>query len=142
MEMMIWCIRHKSFENVRSRFHGNFASWRSFVCERKSAAIKRAWPDSVNHSDEASGRATLFIEDALTNLESDLGDNDDVQGEFDISCLQKDGRSSFLRFKIGGMAVCYPFENLRAATDVLFLQGSSDLVVAKQAIVSFFNFIE
>nr|GMD81057.1 E3 ubiquitin-protein ligase HOS1 [Ipomoea batatas]GMD82597.1 E3 ubiquitin-protein ligase HOS1 [Ipomoea batatas] len=134
MDMMIWCTRHKFLENVSSRFHGYVASWRTFVCERKSAAIKRAWPDSVNHSEEASGRSTLFIEDALTNLESDLGDTDEVQEEFDISCLQKDGRSSFLRLKIGGMAVCYPFENLRAATDILFLQGSSDLVVAKQAI--------
>ncbi|CAH9134142.1 unnamed protein product [Cuscuta epithymum] len=139
MEMMVWCIRHKFLENVTSRFNGNFASWVSLVRERKSAAIRRAWPDSANQSEELSASSTLFIEDALTNLESELC-ADDYQEEYDIACLQKDGRSSFLRSKIGGMASSYPFQSLRGATDILFLHGSSDLVVAKQAIFLYYIF--
>ncbi|KAL3499645.1 hypothetical protein ACH5RR_038738, partial [Cinchona calisaya] len=44
MEIITWCTRHKFLENVKSR-HVNIASWRSQVRERKSAAIRRAWPD-------------------------------------------------------------------------------------------------
>ncbi|VFQ64730.1 unnamed protein product [Cuscuta campestris] len=140
METMVWCIRHKFLESVSSRFNGKFASWVSLVRERKTAAIKRAWPDPASQSEESSRRATLFIEDALANLESELY-TDDWQEEYDISCLQKEERSSsFLRSRIGGMAGSYPFENLRAATDILFLHGSSDLVVAKQAIFLYYIF--
>lgn len=138
MEIMIWCIRHEFLENVKSR-HKNFASWRALVRERKSAAIKRAWPDSVNHSDECNA-STLFIEDALSNIEAaEQGDLDDHVEELALAYLQKDEGSLYARSKIEGMAGCYPFESLRAAADILFLQGSSDLVVAKQAIVSFCN---
>ncbi|KAM3199874.1 hypothetical protein P3L10_032234 [Capsicum annuum] len=68
MEIMILCIRHEFLENVKSR-HKNFESWRVLIRERKSTAIKRAWPDSVSHSDEYNA-STLFIEDALSNIEA------------------------------------------------------------------------
>ncbi|CAL5441965.1 unnamed protein product [Camellia sinensis] len=135
MEMMIWCIRHHFLENVKPRYT-NITSWRAAVRERKSAAIMRSWPDSVNNS-AGSGRtngSTLFIEDALSNIDIDQGYTHERAGELEIASLQKDESSSFFRSKIEGMAGCYPFENLRAAADVLFLHGSSDLVLAKQAI--------
>ncbi|KAK4364456.1 hypothetical protein RND71_015814 [Anisodus tanguticus] len=142
MEIMIWCIRHEFLENVKSR-HKNFASWRAVVRERKSAAIKRAWPDSVNLSEEynAEYRSTLFIEDALSNIEAaEQGDIDDHEEELALAYLQKDGGSLYSRSKIEGMVGCYPFESVRAAADILFLRGSSDLVVAKQAIFLYFMF--
>ncbi|XP_052209609.1 E3 ubiquitin-protein ligase HOS1 isoform X2 [Diospyros lotus] len=140
MEIMLWCIRHHFLENVRSRY-SNLTSWRASVRERKSAAISRSWPNSVNHPAESSGTnsCTLFIEDALSNIEIEQ-DYAHERGELEITSLQKDGSSSFFRSKIEGMAGCYPFENLRAAADVLFLRGSSDLVVAKQAIFLYYLF--
>lgn len=139
MEIMIWCIRHEFLENVKSR-HKNFASWQALVHERKFAAMKRAWPDSVNHSDEYHA-STLFIEDALSNIEAaEQGDLDNHEEELALAYLQKDGGSLYSRSKIEGMAGCYPFESLRSAADILFLRGGSDLVVAKQAIFLYFMF--
>ncbi|KAL7165042.1 hypothetical protein ACSBR2_040851 [Camellia fascicularis] len=141
MEIMIWCIRHHFLENVGSQYT-NFTSWRSSICERKSAAIKRSWPDSVNHSAESArtNGSTLFIEDALLNIEIEQGYTHEIGEELEIASLQKAGSSLFFRSKIEGMAGCYPFENLRAAADILFLHGSSDLVIAKQAIFLYYLF--
>ncbi|GMP95741.1 hypothetical protein CsSME_00044665 [Camellia sinensis var. sinensis] len=128
MEIMIWSIRHHFLENVGSQYT-NFTSWRSSIRERKSAAIKRSWPDSVNHSAESArtNGSTLFIEDALLNIEIEQGHTHEIGEELEIASLQKAGSSLFFRSKIEGMAGCYPFENLRAAADILFLHGSSDL---------------
>ncbi|PHT78981.1 hypothetical protein T459_17033 [Capsicum annuum] len=124
-------------EVVVKDWHKNFESWRALIRERKSAAIKRAWPDSVSHFDEYNA-STLFIEDALSNIEAaEQGDLDDHEKEMALAYLQKDGGSLYSRSKIQEMAGCYPFESLRATADILFLRGSSDFVVAKQAIVSF-----
>ncbi|KAI8000605.1 E3 ubiquitin-protein ligase HOS1 [Camellia lanceoleosa] len=128
MEIMIWCIRHHFLENVGSQYT-NFTSWRSSIHERKSAAIKRSWPDSVNHFAESArtNGSTLFIEDALLNIEIEQGYTHEIGGELEIASLQKAGSSLFFRSKIEGMAGCYLFENLRAAADILFWHGSSDL---------------
>ncbi|PSS04030.1 E3 ubiquitin-protein like [Actinidia chinensis var. chinensis] len=141
LEVMIWCIRHQFLENVRP-FYTNFASWRASVRERNSAAIKRSWPDPLNHYAESTGTngSTLFIEDALSNIETEQGSTRQMEWESEIASLQKDGSSSFFRSKIEGMTGCYPFENLRAAADVLFLHGSSDMVDAKQAIFLYYLF--
>ncbi|WCJ25846.1 ubiquitin-protein ligase [Euphorbia peplus] len=139
MEMMKWCMRHKFLGSVKSR-HTNFASWRSDVRERKSNAIKRSWPDVVNQSVESSMMTgSLFVEDALENLEIEQGFAQEIGEELDLSALQKDP-GSFFRSKLEGVVGCYPFESLRAAVDVLFLRGSSDLVVAKQAILLYYFF--
>ncbi|XP_047322075.1 E3 ubiquitin-protein ligase HOS1 isoform X2 [Impatiens glandulifera] len=139
MEMMIWCIRHDFLENIKHRYSG-FASWRNSVRERKAAATRRSWPESLNISADSSrnGSGTLFIEDALSNVEIEQSYTLGIGGDLEIAALQKDGSSSFFRSKIEGMAGCYPFENLRAAADILFLHGSSDLVVAKQAIFLYY----
>ncbi|GAV78000.1 ELYS domain-containing protein [Cephalotus follicularis] len=140
VDIMIWCIRHQFLENVRPRYP-NFASWRSHVRERKSTAIKRAWSAPANHSAESNGQdGSLFIEDALANLDIEQGYPLEIGEESEVAVLRKDGGSSIFRARIEGVAGCYPFENLRAAVDVLFLHGSSDLVVAKQAIFLYYMF--
>ncbi|XP_050228170.1 E3 ubiquitin-protein ligase HOS1 isoform X2 [Mercurialis annua] len=139
MEIMKWCIRHQFLENVESR-HDNFTSWRSIVRQRKSAATSRSWPDVVNQSADSSMQSgSLFIEDALSNFEIEQGYIQNIGEEMELASLQKD-RGSFFRSKIEGVAGCYPFESLRAAVDVLFLHGSSDMVVAKQAILLYYFF--
>ncbi|KAK6117455.1 hypothetical protein DH2020_048782 [Rehmannia glutinosa] len=141
LEIMIWCIRHQFLENVRSRY-SDIASWSSSFRERKSAAIKRAWPDPTNRvlgSGEQS-TSSLFIEDALSNLDTEQGYADKDEGELANASLLSGGGNSFFLSKLHGMAACYPFENSRAAVDLLFLQGNSDLVVAKQAIFLYFLF--
>ncbi|XP_021901102.1 E3 ubiquitin-protein ligase HOS1 [Carica papaya] len=137
VEVMIWGIRHQFLENVISHYT-DFASWNYLVRERKSAAIRRAWPDVVNHSAESRGQdGSLFIEDALTNLDIEQSHTPE---ESELASLQKYENSSFFRSKIEGVAGCYPFENIRAAIDILFLHGGSDLVVAKQAIFLYYMF--
>ncbi|XP_012070039.1 E3 ubiquitin-protein ligase HOS1 isoform X2 [Jatropha curcas] len=139
LEIMKWCIRQQFLENVKSR-HADFNSWRSVVRERKAAAITRSWPDAANQSAESIMQTgSLFIEDALANLEIEQGYVQEIGEELELASLQKD-RGSFFRSKIEGVAGCYPFESLRAAVDVLFLHGSSDLVVAKQAILLYYFF--
>ncbi|KAJ4954548.1 hypothetical protein NE237_011331 [Protea cynaroides] len=134
--IMTWCIRHQFLENVRSR-HSNFTAWSSIVRERKSAAIKRSWPESINKSESmGQGGSTLFIEDAISNLEIKQGMVEDLE----VTSLQKDGGFSFFRSKTEGVEGCYPFKNLQAAADILFLHGSSDMVEAKQAIFLYYLF--
>ncbi|CAN1333779.1 E3 ubiquitin-protein ligase HOS1, partial [Linum perenne] len=132
-DIMAWCIRNEFLENVRPRY-GNLSPWRSVVRARKAAAIKRSWPDVANQSAGSNMQVgSLFIEDALSNLEIDLGHPHDMEAELGLASLQKD-KDSLLRSKLEGLAGCYPFESLRVAVDTLFLTGSSDMVVAKQAI--------
>ncbi|KAJ6711911.1 E3 UBIQUITIN-PROTEIN LIGASE HOS1 [Salix purpurea] len=139
MEVIAWCVRHHFLENVRSRYT-NLLSWHSVVHERKSAAVKRAWPDIPNQPAESSMlAASLFIEDALANLEIEQNHMQEMGEESELAPLHKDG-GLFCRSKLKGLAACYPFENLRAAVDVLFLHGSSDLVLAKQAIFLYYLF--
>ncbi|KAM3289807.1 E3 ubiquitin-protein ligase HOS1-like isoform X1 [Capsicum chacoense] len=57
-----------------------------------------------------------------------------------LAYLQKDEGSLYSQSKIQEIAGCYPFESLRATADILFLRGSSDFVVAKQAIFVYFMF--
>lgn len=132
----MWCIRHQFLENITSRYT-SFTSWRSLVRERKSAAIKRSWPDVVNYSEDPTIQdGSLFIEDALLNLDVEQENTKEKQEELEVASLLKSGDLSIFWFKMEEVAGCYPFENLRTAVDILFLCGSSDLVIAKQAIVS------
>ncbi|KAK4389540.1 E3 ubiquitin-protein ligase HOS1 [Sesamum angolense] len=142
LDIMMWCIRHQFLEKVRSRY-SDFALWRSSVRERKSAAIKRAWPDPVSRILESSEQSvsSLFIEDALSNLDTEQEYAEKDEGELSIASLLTGGGDLFFRSKLHGMAGCYPFENLRAAVDLLFLRGNSDLIVAKQAISQFLYFL-
>ncbi|KAJ8497986.1 hypothetical protein OPV22_008538 [Ensete ventricosum] len=144
LEVMIWCTRHQFLRDVQSRFYnlGNSEAWNLDVYERKSAAIKRSWPQcSSNLVDSARPHDnTLFIEDALSNL--GIEESYVQTGvEVDISCLQDDSSGLLFLSKIdiaGGNG--YPFRNLRAAADILFLRGTSDMVVAKQAIFLYYLF--
>ncbi|XP_043716445.1 E3 ubiquitin-protein ligase HOS1-like isoform X2 [Telopea speciosissima] len=136
LEIMSWCIRHQFLENVRSRY-SNVTAWRSVVCERKSAAIKRSWPQSINKS-AGQGGSTLFIEDALSNLVVEQGYGQGIVEDVEVTSLQKDGGFSFFRSKTEGAEGCYPFENLRAGADILFLHGNSDMIEAKRAIFLYY----
>ncbi|WOH06835.1 hypothetical protein DCAR_0626264 [Daucus carota subsp. sativus] len=137
MEMMIWCIRHHFLEYVRSR-HKSYASWRSIVHERKAAAIKRSWPDSIDQSSDTTSNcgSTLFIEEALKNIDIEDGIVNQMGEKSEIATLQKEGFYP----KIDGLKGLYPFENLRAGIDSLFLHGSSDMVLAKHAIFLYYLF--
>jgi E3 ubiquitin-protein ligase HOS1 len=140
MEMIMWCIRHEFLENVPSR-HSNLTSWQSAVLERKSAAMKRSWPDIVSNSWDSGTvleGSTLFIEHALSNLDIEQGNYENGEEDSGISSLQKESGLNFFRSKIKGMSGCYPFQTMRNAVDILFLRGSSDLVVAKQAIFLYY----
>ncbi|OMO52554.1 hypothetical protein COLO4_37109 [Corchorus olitorius] len=140
LEIAMWCIRHQFLEHVKSR-HANFTSWRNLVRERKAAAIDRAWPDVLDHLADSTGSVgSLFIEDALANLDIEQAYDQEMGDESDFPFLQKNGALSFFKSKIEGMTGCYPFENLRAAVDILFLRSSSDLVVAKRAIFLYYLF--
>ncbi|XP_016201462.1 E3 ubiquitin-protein ligase HOS1 [Arachis ipaensis] len=133
LEIIVWCTRHFFLENVRSRFT-NSSSWASDVRKRKSEAIRRAWPDAISQPVESTGHVgSLFIEDALNNLDLEEGL---IQGG-DVASLQKDGALVF-QSDTDRLLGCYPFKNLHAAADLLFLRGSSDVVLAKQAIFLYY----
>ncbi|KAI5439670.1 hypothetical protein KIW84_025161 [Lathyrus oleraceus] len=137
MEIVIWCTRHEFLDNVRSRF-SNSSSWASVVRKRKSEAIRRAWPDAINESTESKGHdGSLFIEDALNNLDLEEEMMPEIGDGLEVAALQKDGASIF-RSNTDQVLSCYPFKNLRAAADLLFLHGSSDVVIAKQAIFLYY----
>lgn len=138
LEVMIWCIRHQFLEDVMSR-HANIASWKSVVQQRKTAARNRAWPDLVTNRASESYQpetAYLFITDALTYIDREQRYREDDEEELQIAYLQKDQGPLSLWSKREGLAGSYPFESLRAAVDLLFLRGSSDVLVSKLAIVS------
>lgn len=137
MEIIIWCTRHKFLENVRSRF-SNSSSWASVVRKRKSEAIRRAWPDAINESMESKGHdGSLFIEDALHNLDLDEVMMPEIGDGLEVAALQKEDTSIF-RSNTDHVLSYYPFKNLRVAADLLFLHGSSDVVIAKQAIFLYY----
>ncbi|WJX55069.1 RING-type E3 ubiquitin transferase [Trifolium repens] len=137
MEIIIWCIRHEFLEHVKSRF-SNSSSWTSVVRKRKSEAIRRAWPDAINESTESKGHdGSLFIEDALNNLDLEEVMMPETGDGLEVAALQKDEASVF-RPNTDHVLSYYPFKNLRAAADLLFLHGSSDAVIAKQAIFLYY----
>ncbi|KAK4262578.1 hypothetical protein QN277_028123 [Acacia crassicarpa] len=136
LEIIIWCTRHEFLELVRSCYTDS-SSWASVVHERKSAAVKRAWPNAISQPADSTWQdGSLFIEDALNNLELEEGLMKDIGEGLTVASLQKDG--SIFRANIDGVLGCYPFKNLRAAADLLFLRGSSDMVIAKQAIFLYY----
>jgi len=119
-------------ENVRSRF-SNSSSWASVVRKRKSEAIRRSWPDAINESMVSKGHdGSLFIEDALNNLDLDEVMMPEIGDGLEVAALQNDDSSIF---KSNTDQV--PFKNLRVVADLLFLHVSSDAVIAKQTLVSF-----
>ncbi|TYI91360.1 hypothetical protein E1A91_D03G186700v1, partial [Gossypium mustelinum] len=139
LEIIMWCIRLQFLEHVRSR-HANFTSWHNLVREIKSAATARAWPDVVDRSADSTRQdGSLFTEDALANLDIEQAYDQELGEESHFTFLLRDS-ASFSRSKIEGLIGCYPFESLQAAVDILFLRGSSDLVVAKQAIFVYYLF--
>ncbi|KAF3777809.1 E3 ubiquitin-protein ligase [Nymphaea thermarum] len=124
LEVMVWCIRHQFLEHMPSRY-STISLWRSTFHERRTAAMRRCWPEFMcSDTEAAQPGSTLFIEDALSNLVLEQGH--EGSGELEVACLLKDPSSSLSVEEASGI---YPFENLRAAIDMLFLRGSSDLLL-------------
>ncbi|KAK8948070.1 E3 ubiquitin-protein ligase HOS1 [Platanthera guangdongensis] len=145
LEIMIWCIQHEFLENIQS-CHPDYQSWASQVHERKLVAINQAWPNSLSHLAYYGDRSepALFIEQALSNLEIEECYGDKLD-EIDIFCLKDTHSPVNFTSKIdessrNDSSVCYPFKNSRAAVDVIFLHGASDMVVAKRAIFLYYLF--
>lgn len=142
LEVMAWCARHSFLEGVQCRYMG-ISHWRNAFQDRKTAASERAWPDYSNNTSVLGPQvqATLFIDDALANLS--IGQ--DYDGELgkeahELSWLRQGGNLSQSPFKDGRDRPAYPPENLRAAVDLLFLEGSSGLILAKRAIFLYYLF--
>jgi E3 ubiquitin-protein ligase HOS1 len=139
---MAWCTRHRFLESLPPRF-ANTGQWRLAVKERKTAAHERGWVECPRTVGQVAPRplATLFIEDALANL-GIVRDEDEDGGKdaLDLNRLKKDYRHrrdcGAGYPAINGMSAIYPPENVRATVDLLFLEGSSELILAKKAIVS------
>ncbi|KAK1259401.1 E3 ubiquitin-protein ligase HOS1 [Acorus gramineus] len=140
LEVMTWCIKHQFFVNFQSRF-SSFDSWCSVVQERKSAASVRAWAEPISGSSGSadSHGSTLFVEDALLNVGIEEMHADLIREETSIQCLQED-EYLLPKSNVDGVASCYPFQNLRSAADILFLNGTSDMVIAKRAIFLYYLF--
>ncbi|XP_057812709.2 E3 ubiquitin-protein ligase HOS1 isoform X2 [Cryptomeria japonica] len=142
MEAMTWCARHEFLEGVQCRYM-SISHWRSVFNEKKVAASERAWPDYLNNATMIGSQspATLFIEDALANLSTGHDYDEELETEFsELGWLRQGGVLSQLPFKSISDGSVYPPENLRAAVDLLFLEGSSDLILAKRAIFLYYLF--
>jgi len=139
LEAMIWCIRHRFIQDICSRYT-DYESWSSDVIQRKASAEARKWPEFFDKQsgDNEANQGTLFIEQALQNLGIEQSYRNEEEAA--ITCLQNEQSSSMFCSTITADHSSlnrYPFKNLREAVDILFLHGASDMVIAKQAIVSF-----
>jgi E3 ubiquitin-protein ligase HOS1 len=146
-EVMAWCARHQFLDNVPPRFT-SIGQWLTAVEERKSAAQERAWSDGLQTAAQlGSGQqGSLFIEDALANLRT--ASDDDVKAGsnkdfLELGWLREAAlvlTTPSLRYMQDAVSVqsgmLYLPNNVHAAVDKLFLEGSSDLILAKKAIVS------
>ena len=144
---MAWCARHQFLETIQSSY-ASISQWQTSVKERKLAAQETAWLETPHSHGklEISQPVTLFIEDALANLGLLEDDNDEVGlGDLPELSLLRQGPTAqtpaSLRFRRDMEPMQsrspYPPESVRAAVDLLFLEGPCDLILAKKAIVSF-----
>jgi E3 ubiquitin-protein ligase HOS1 len=146
-EVMAWCARHQFLESLSPRFT-SVGQWLTAVEERRSAARKRAWTEGLQTTVqfESGHEGSMFIEDALANLgmgrdgAGEAGNNEDF---LEPGWLQETGlvqtspSLKYMQDAVSGQSgVLYPPKSVRAAVDKLFLEGSSDLILAKKAIVS------
>lgn len=148
MEVMAWCARHQFLETIRSSYSST-SQWYTAVHERKSAAQDRAWLEisHMNGKRGVSHAATLFIEDALANLGSLERDDQSELGDLSELRLLRHGPTAHIPASRGLERYLdsiqskspYPPESVRTAVDMLFLEGTCDLLLAKKAIVSIFS---
>ncbi|KAJ1293699.1 hypothetical protein BS78_01G088500 [Paspalum vaginatum] len=133
LEAMVWCTRHRFLQDICSRYT-DYTSWSSDVIQRKAFAEERKWPEFSDEGscDNEPSQGTLFIEQALQNLGIEQSYREKGE-EVAISCLKSEQSSS-------NTTDTYPFKNMREAVDILFLNGASDMVIAKQAILLYYLF--
>ncbi|XP_078431512.1 ubiquitin-protein ligase [Wolffia australiana] len=141
LDIIIWCVRHKFLDNTEARFPDS-DSWSFDVRERKLAAVKRSWPNSAGFTSESTMQheSTLFIEDALSNLQLGQDLAQSAGDELDARALLRDTNALSNLSAGTGILGIYPFLDLRSAADILFLHGSSDMSVAKRAIFLYYLF--
>ncbi|KAH9542271.1 hypothetical protein CY35_14G107700 [Sphagnum magellanicum] len=150
-EVMAWCARHQFLESLSPRFT-SVGQWLTAVEERRNAARKRAWTEGLQTTVqfESGHEGSMFIEDALTNLgmgrdgAGEAGNNEDF---LEPGWLQETGlvqtspSLKYMQDAVSGQSgVLYPPKSVRAAVDKLFLEGSSDLILAKKAIFLYYLF--
>jgi len=146
-EVMAWCAQHQFLDNVPPRFT-SIGQWLTAVEERKSAAQERAWSDGLQTAAQLGScqQGSLFIEDALANLRM-ASDDDGKAGSnkdsLELGWLQEAAlvlTTPSLRYMQDAVSLqsgmLYLPNNVHAAVDKLFLEGSSDHILAKKAIVS------
>ncbi len=118
------------------------------VEESKSAAWERAWLDGLQTAAQVGSgqQGSLFIEDALANLRM-ASDDDGKAGSnkifLELGWLQEAVlvlTPLSLRYMQDVVSlqsgILYLPNNVYAAVDKLYFEGSSDLILAKKAIVS------
>eukprot|EP00252_Welwitschia_mirabilis_P008056 TRINITY_DN19761_c0_g3_i1.p1 TRINITY_DN19761_c0_g3~~TRINITY_DN19761_c0_g3_i1.p1 ORF type:complete len:1008 (+),score=216.56 TRINITY_DN19761_c0_g3_i1:343-3024(+) len=134
LEVMAWCGRHSFLKNVPSRYQ-NISQWRSKFVERKNAVVNRTWPPylGIFSDNTTESHPSLFIEDALNHIYAEQGEPEDET--YGLSCLREEKKVSDINdgFK-------YPPQTVREAVDTFFLEGSSDLIVAKRAVFLYYLF--
>ncbi|KAK8934344.1 E3 ubiquitin-protein ligase HOS1 [Platanthera zijinensis] len=137
MDMGIWSDRLEYLQN-------NFLCWESLMICTKKSLIRKGKKSSPKRAEPAeSGRIkTLWLYSAILNLKQRL--NHIVISSPAILIISHGHRKSepalFIEQALNDSSVCYPFKNSRAAVDVIFLHGASDMVVAKRAIFLYYLF--
>ncbi|KAH7280650.1 hypothetical protein KP509_36G007400 [Ceratopteris richardii] len=149
LDVMSWCARHNFLEDLQSS-HSSISEWRLAVKNRKLAATDRAWHGNIQgvRTDTDVRTSTLFIEDAMSN--AGFGEDDEnafIWETLELQHLrQTTTLSSWRREGVGVMSnlhasgMLYPPESVRAAVDLIFLEASSDLILAKKAIFLYYLF--
>ena len=148
LEVMAWCARHQFLETIPSSY-ASISQWHTAFKERKLAAQERAWSETPHNNGNLGGSqsATLFIEEALANLGLLEGDDEDEVElgdlpELSMLCQGPTAQTPVslrLRRDLQSSSP-YPPESIRAAVDLLFLKGTSDLILAKKAIFLYLLF--
>lgn len=152
LEMMCWCASNQFLENMHLRY-STINNWRTAVRARRTAAQERAWPEHTRNAWQTScgHSTTLFIDDAMSNVGYGKEHDDEfLRDNLELGSLRQGTATSSASFRrretagvqsaMHGLAVVYPPDNMRAAVDLLFLEATSDLILAKKAIFLYYLF--
>lgn len=150
LDVMCWCARHNFLEDLQSS-HSSVNEWRLAMKGRKLSATNRVWPGHAHTALEmTSFSSTLFIEDALSNIGFGKDNESSYLWEnLELQCLRQAAPPLPFRRRetsVGGHSnmrvstALYPPESVRAAVDMIFLEASSDLFLAKKAIFLYYLF--
>ncbi|KAI5084593.1 hypothetical protein GOP47_0000762 [Adiantum capillus-veneris] len=151
LDVMCWCARHNFLEDIQSS-HSSLNDWRLAVKERKLSATNRVRSGHARNAvlEMTPHSSTLFIEDAMSNIGFGKDNESPYLWEsLELQCLRQAAPSLPFRRREGvpgGQSnvrvptALYPPESARAAVDMIFLEASSDLFLAKKAIFLYYLF--